>query len=780
MSTQIPRARFQPVLLTLVLLILLQPFATRAQDTALASADNALYVGDYTRAIAEYTALTSGEQRCPALTGLGTAYFRNAQYSEADAALTQLLNACGAAFEPLVLRAQARETLGPQGIPGALEDYQAAITLTPGVIDSYLYERMAALSPDDSIRYLRLATEADRQPQSKFALRERLAQIYAYVGAAPEALNEYQGLLDDINRYIAELAPIEDSEFDTSGERRARIEALAAELELQLGNPNAAYARWQRIITDYWETSAALPALIDLVTANQPVDLLQRQRINVRNENYAPAIDVLTSYLNDPANASPAPELYLLLGRAQRGAGDPQSALTSFNRVRQLYPNDPAVATAITEIAQTYRDAGAYADAVAAYTAVVTTMPQSPEAPQALLRAAEVERTNGSVANAVALYNQLADQYPDSEAAQEGLVEAGFTLMSSDPAQAAVVLGRASHSAEALLWRGKLLQQQGDSAGATQSWQAAAQAEPGDYFAMRACELLTGFDPFAAPAVAPTLPTGPEDRAAAEAWATQAFGQPASAALSPELAANPMLQRGIALWRVGLYEEARGEFDVLHALKRSSPLDLFQLTFHYHDVGVYRSSVYAAIRLIYLSGQTLDQIPTAVMHLSYPFEYRDLFIQAALADGLDPLLVVALVRQETSFDATAVSPVGARGLLQFMPATAQDVASQLGMTNFALSDLNRPIVAIPFGTHYLSSMQAFQGGSAAGALLSYNAGPGAAQGWLAQAGNDLDQLYRVISYDESRAYLELIHGNYIVYQYLYGREVPACMFGGSV
>ena len=155
-------------------------------------------------------------------------------------------------------------------------------------------------------------------------------------------------------------------------------------------------------------------------------------------------------------------------------------------------------------------------------------------------------------------------------------------------------------------------------------------------------------------------------------------------------------------------------------------------------------------------------------------------MDAALADGLDPLLVAALVRQETSFDATAVSPVGARGLLQFMPATAQDMADQLGMPDFELSDLNRPVVAIPFGTHYLSSMQAYQGGSAAGALLSYNAGPGAAQGWVSQAGNDLDLLYRTIAYDETRDYLELIHGNYIVYQYLYGREVPACMFGGSL
>src|SRR5690606_1149428 len=98
--------------------------------------------------------------------------------------------------------------------------------------------------------------------------------------------------------------------------------------------------------------------------------------------------------------------------------------------------------------------------AVTAYQAVVATAPQSPEAPEALFQAAEVERTNGSLANAVTLYSQLAQQYPDSEQAQEGVLEAGFALMSSDPARAAEILGIAQDS-EALLWRGKLLQQIG-------------------------------------------------------------------------------------------------------------------------------------------------------------------------------------------------------------------------------------------------------------------------------------------------------------------------------
>ena len=143
---------------------------------------------------------------------------------------------------------------------------------------------------------------------------------------------------------------------------------------------------------------------------------------------------------------------------------------------------------------------------------------------------------------------------------------------------------------------------------------------------------------------------------------------------------------------------------------------------------------------------------------------------------LDPLLVAALIRQESSFDATALSVADARGLMQFVPSTAQDVALRLEWPDFRLSDLQRPIVSIPFGTYYLSRMKEVQGDSIIGAILSYNAGPGAAFGWLNETGDDFDLLYDTIPYQETRLYLQLIYENYAVYHYLYGDPMPTCMF----
>jgi soluble lytic murein transglycosylase len=340
-----------------------------------------------------------------------------------------------------------------------------------------------------------------------------------------------------------------------------------------------------------------------------------------------------------------------------------------------------------------------------------------------------------------------------------------MVLLGSDPTRAAALFGQAG-SAKGYVWQGRLLNQAGDTAGAQQAWQQGANTEPGTYFSIRSCELLTGRSSLGAAPLRTIDTSG--DRTAAEAWVAETFNLPGvSSQLAPELAADPMLQRGTELWALGMWAEARAELDALHKLNRVNPTALLQLAFHYQTIQINRSSVNAATRLIYNTTQPIVDIPDAILRLAYPMYYSDLFLPRAQEEGLDPLLVAALIRQESSYDPTVISVVGARGLMQFMPPTAQDMADQLGYDDYSLDDLFRPIVSVDFGTHYLSSMRDFQGGSDAGALLSYNAGPGAAQGWINRAGSDLEVLYETIAFAETRLYLDLIYANHFMYQKLY-------------
>jgi soluble lytic murein transglycosylase len=147
--------------------------------------------------------------------------------------------------------------------------------------------------------------------------------------------------------------------------------------------------------------------------------------------------------------------------------------------------------------------------------------------------------------------------------------------------------------------------------------------------------------------------------------------------------------------------------------------------------------------------------------------YADVVSAEAENRSLDPLLLAALIRQESLFEPAAESWVGARGLGQVMPATGQSIAQDLGVEDFEVDDLYRPAVSIQFGAYYLASQLERFDDQILVALAAYNGGPGNALQWLESGGDDLDLFVEVITAVESRLYLQAVLENYIVYERLY-------------
>jgi len=98
--------------------------------------------------------------------------------------------------------------------------------------------------------------------------------------------------------------------------------------------------------------------------------------------------------------------------------------------------------------------------------------------------------------------------------------------------------------------------------------------------------------------------------------------------------------------------------------------------------------------------------------------YGDEITAAARRNGIDPALLAGLVRQESNFNAAAVSPAGARGLTQLMPATA---------AGLGVADPSDAVQALEGGARYLRRQLDAFGGDVTKALAAYNAGPGAVQ-----------------------------------------------------
>lgn len=158
--------------------------------------------------------------------------------------------------------------------------------------------------------------------------------------------------------------------------------------------------------------------------------------------------------------------------------------------------------------------------------------------------------------------------------------------------------------------------------------------------------------------------------------------------------------------------------------------------------------------------------------LAYPLLYAQDVAQDARTNGQDPLLVHALIREESRYNSRALSRSKALGLMQLMPATAYGVAKRLGVPLSGTDDILKPETNIQLGTNYLAYTIKRFNGNALLAVASYNGGPNAVQSWFKEhqsAGeSDLDVFVENIKFRETRDYVRKVFGSYWNYQHIYG------------
>jgi soluble lytic murein transglycosylase len=160
---------------------------------------------------------------------------------------------------------------------------------------------------------------------------------------------------------------------------------------------------------------------------------------------------------------------------------------------------------------------------------------------------------------------------------------------------------------------------------------------------------------------------------------------------------------------------------------------------------------------------------TAYWYALYPFPYLDLIENSSKTNKINPLLVTALIRQESRFETDVKSVVGATGLMQLMPTTAAWVAKQINLTNY---QLEKPTDNISLGTKFLKHSHETYKNNSLLAVASYNAGSGNVGKWLTEKGyNDPDEFVENIPFDETNWYVKNVFGNYWNYLRLYNTEI---------
>jgi soluble lytic murein transglycosylase len=362
--------------------------------------------------------------------------------------------------------------------------------------------------------------------------------------------------------------------------------------------------------------------------------------------------------------------------------------------------------------------------------------------------------------SAEAVYLKLAQGYPESEEGLRAAWRLGWlSWLRAEYAEAAERWGRIpgvktasqGYRDASMYWIGRTHEQRGDAEGAARQFASVIAEAPRSYYGVLAARRSPRSQPNPA-------------------------RNPASAQLAASLPVDPRetLQsdapyaRVEALRAVGLGEFADEEMD--EAVRRSTgdPRRLYALSAAYASEARHFQSLRILRRhFIGLARSGPATLPRAFWDFFYPLGWRSELNDAAARAALDPYLVAAVVREESSFDPQARSRVGARGLMQLMPDTARQLAKGRGLPS-GDDMLADPGANLLLGSAYLAGLMK-EFGEPRLAVAAYNAGPARVrEWWKARATDDVEVWVELIPFDETRFFVRRVMLSWEEYRRLYG------------
>lgn len=154
-------------------------------------------------------------------------------------------------------------------------------------------------------------------------------------------------------------------------------------------------------------------------------------------------------------------------------------------------------------------------------------------------------------------------------------------------------------------------------------------------------------------------------------------------------------------------------------------------------------------------------------HILFPTKYSDIVNEAAKTYNVDPYLIYAIIKQESKFNKNAVSKASAKGLMQIMTKTADEMASQITMIDKNNYDILDPNINIELGTKYISMLISKYSGNYHIALAAYNAGMGTIDKWFTKPYDNYIDVVKEIKYTETKTYVTNVVKYYNYYKKIY-------------
>jgi len=742
----------------------------------MASADEALFAGETEKAHSEYQDLFTNSSepdlQSRALYGLGRTYFLERDYYAAIDAFNRILGQ----YPDTEFAANAYFLLGQSY--DRIEEYQQAINayskyieLKPGQIDAYVYKTigdtaMIAGEHDQAIFNYQAALLADPDFDPLY--------INLQIGKAYDRLEDYTTAIQYFNNV-----------YNTAQDDYTRSTAnlLSGQAYLSLGLTNEAYTQFLDSVIKFPKAYDSFTALTILVNNGVPVDEFLRGLVDYYAGSYELAIQAFQRYIDsNPDNNDGS--VYYFLGLSNYFAEKPRNAVSAYDKLISNYPGNPYWTAAWDEKAYVqWAVLNEYANGAETLLSFVNAAPTSPDAASFIYEAGRILERSGDLNGAANIWQRMMNEYPSDSQSYRALFLAGISYFRLDRYEDALSIFQRSlvlasspdKKAKSYLWIGKCYHALNDSKNAQDAWKHGELSDPTDYYSIRNSEILKGLPPLS---LEENYDLGYDldlEIQEAEEWMKKTFGISSEIDLSGlgKLENNTRIQKMKEYWNLGLYQNAINEAELLRAELQTDVINTYRLMNFLIDLHLYQPAIYASRNILNMTG--MDDLsslsaPIYFTHIRFGAYFRELTVSAAKEYDIPPLLLFALIRQESMFNPYIYSAAGASGLAQIIPTTGQDIVSALQWPpGYDHIDLLRAEVSTTFGAFYLSHVENFLDNNLQAALAGYNAGPGSSESWLALSNDDPDLFLEVIRFQETQNYLMQITEFLNIYKLIYTR-----------
>jgi soluble lytic murein transglycosylase len=445
---------------------------------------------------------------------------------------------------------------------------------------------------------------------------------------------------------------------------------------------------------------------------------------------------------------------------ASRRLGKSDEALRAVDRALAVVPGERR-ATWLLERARLQQTRNPQS-AMVTLDRLVREHPKSSEASDALLLHAQLLEAQAQPVEAEATYARLVAGYGDDDDAGRALWRLGWLAWFRRDYEGAMAKwsrlmnlpGGQAFRDNAVYWIGRAYEARGELDLATRQWTESVGREPRGYFGILAtARLQRRGSPVPLARELKTPITIPAD------------------VLEP-LREEPRYAKATALRAAGLGAWADGELDELARRSAGEAPRLYAVsTVFAQDLRHHLSLRILRREFLPLARGGYAWLPRPFWDMFYPLGWRAEIASAAQKGAVDPLLVSAVVREESSYNPLVRSRVGARGLMQLMPDTARPLARARGM-DFRDGDLlDDPAANVELGAAYLGWLVR-EFGEPRLAVAAYNAGPNRVkEWWAARRSDDLEVWVEQIPYNETRNFVRRVSVGYEEYRRLYASQV---------